>query len=57
MSEDVVEMARFLLVATLALGAAEYTTRRALEREETLRWSILAAVWLVLVGMLMWTVT
>lgn len=44
------ELAPFLLVCTLALAFAEYQVRR----RATLRWLLLAVVWLVVVGLLLW---
>jgi len=53
MSDEVSQMARFLVVCTIALGAAEYITRRSVGAP--VRWAILAAIWVIVVFMLFWT--
>ena len=47
MDDSTREMATFLLVGTLALGAAEYLTRRTLDDNLALRWGLLASIWVI----------
>lgn len=56
MSNEALQMARFLLVATIILASAEYLTRRSLGEGTRARWSVMACMWLAVVGMLMWTI-
>jgi len=44
--------ARFIVVCTIAIFAAEWITRR---ERATVRWVILAVVWVIICAMLMWT--
>jgi len=53
MDEATRSAARFIVVCTIAIFAAEYMTR---SERATVRWMILAVVWVIIVCMLMWTV-
>lgn len=49
--DDTREVARFIVVCTIMLGAAEMLTRRT---PATMRWVLLACVWLFVVFLLFW---
>lgn len=52
MDEATSTMARFIIICTIALASAEFLTR---SERATVRWVLLAVVWVIIVAMLFWT--